>query len=465
MSSILKRIKASNKVLLQILNETKAKKDDLKAKIDDHKENEDNIETNEAILEQIVYQYSRLKQVYDDLKQSDADFNLHTKSITKDERPQLSAEMDKLLEESNFHETLMYALEAINLLEARRRDLERVLKKLTKVNANDATINRNSSIVSTENTTSHSIKTSIKYPEIDIGNFDGDPIQYRSFFDIFDALVGDTEMPDITKLIYLKRSCIGKAKNAIAQYPTTSENYQICRNVLKNRFGDEKHVIMTLHVELQNLQVGSPKTSDLRKFSEDVERICSLFELVGEDANHRQILVSLEKALPKSVLDRLLLLKKPTEEWDVETLRKYLQQYLSNREHVDAVQNFKSPSQEQPKQTSSLVATRKQGQRQNQPQGKSNQNFCPSQQQQRGRKGKCPFCNESHGPSRCNVFGTSEVRKNRAVQRNLCLKCLSSKHDSSSCSNHFECRLCHSFEHHLSLCHLINSYQAERSHS
>uniref|UniRef100_A0A914CW06 Uncharacterized protein n=1 Tax=Acrobeloides nanus TaxID=290746 RepID=A0A914CW06_9BILA len=149
MSSILKRIKASNKVLLQILNETKAKKDDLKAKIDDHKENEDNIETNEAILEQIVYHYSRLKQVYDDLKQADADFNLHTKSITKDERPQLSAEMDKLLEESNFHETLMYALEAINLLEARRRDLERVLKKLTKVNTNDATINRNSSIVST----------------------------------------------------------------------------------------------------------------------------------------------------------------------------------------------------------------------------------------------------------------------------------------------------------------------------
>uniref|UniRef100_A0A914CV15 Gag protein n=1 Tax=Acrobeloides nanus TaxID=290746 RepID=A0A914CV15_9BILA len=256
-------------------------------------------------------------------------------------------------------------------------------------------------------------------------------------------------MPDITKLIYLKRSCIGKAKNAIAQYPTASENYQICRKVLKNRFGDEKHVIMNLHVELQNLQVGSPKASDLRKFSEDVERICSLFELVGEDANHH----------------RLLLLKKPTEEWDVETLRKYLQQYLSNREHVDAVQNFKSPSQEQPKQTSALVATRKQGQRQNQPQGKSNQNFRPSQQQQHGRKGKCPFCNESHGPSRCNVYGTSEVRKNRAVQRNLCLKCLSSKHDSSSCSNHFECRLCHSFEHHLSLCHLINSYQAERSHS
>ena len=90
---------------------------------------------------------------------------------------------------------------------------------------------------------------------MDLPKFNGDPVQWRSWYEQFIANVDETELQDISKFGHLKALVEGKAKTCIEGIPYVARNYKIAIEMLVKRFGKptfikQRHVQLLVHNEL-----------------------------------------------------------------------------------------------------------------------------------------------------------------------------------------------------------------------
>ena len=85
-----------------------------------------------------------------------------------------------------------------------------------------------------------------RLPRQEIPPFSGDPLQFQSFWEIFDSSIhSNTSLAPISKLSYLKTLLTGKAKDALNSLGLTSGNHVEAVAILKSRFGDPQVVIQS----------------------------------------------------------------------------------------------------------------------------------------------------------------------------------------------------------------------------
>jgi hypothetical protein len=84
--------------------------------------------------------------------------------------------------------------------------------------------------------------------------FSGNVTEWPTWFENFQAMIEDTELPDITKFSYLQSLLEGEASVSIKGLPLTAKNYKVAVDILKDRFG-RKELIINGHVQsLMNLE-------------------------------------------------------------------------------------------------------------------------------------------------------------------------------------------------------------------
>ena len=77
----------------------------------------------------------------------------------------------------------------------------------------------------------------MKLPKCNLPVFNGDVLQWQSFWDRFIAAVDSTDLPDVSKFSYLRASLEGEPKAAIHGLSLTSAYYASAYKILKDRFG------------------------------------------------------------------------------------------------------------------------------------------------------------------------------------------------------------------------------------
>ena len=115
-----------------------------------------------------------------------------------------------------------------------------------------------------------------RLPRQEIPPFSGDPLQFQSFWDIFDSSIhSNTSLAPINKFSYLKTPLTRKAKDALNSLELTSENYDEAVAILKSRFGDPQVVIQSnVDILLALHPVSSSSNiTDLRKIYDKVETV------------------------------------------------------------------------------------------------------------------------------------------------------------------------------------------------
>lgn len=96
---------------------------------------------------------------------------------------------------------------------------------------------------------------SVKLPTIDLPTFRGNHTKWRTFQDTFNALINNNDsLSEVQKLCYLKSSVKGEAASVIQSIETTSDNYNIAFNLLKERFSCTRRIIYSNVYELLNLE-------------------------------------------------------------------------------------------------------------------------------------------------------------------------------------------------------------------
>ena len=80
-------------------------------------------------------------------------------------------------------------------------------------------------------------------PKLELPNFNREIIQFFSFWNSFEYMVGTSEdLSSIDKLYYLQHSVRGAAQTALEELPIRNRTYQAVIELLKKCFGNTQKI-------------------------------------------------------------------------------------------------------------------------------------------------------------------------------------------------------------------------------
>ena len=94
--------------------------------------------------------------------------------------------------------------------------------------------------------TKPSPKVHINLPKLHIQPFDGNPLEWLTFWDCYSNAIHNNH--ELNNMSYLKGLLTCNAARAISGLPMTSQNYDKAIEMLKERFG-RKQVLINVHME------------------------------------------------------------------------------------------------------------------------------------------------------------------------------------------------------------------------
>ena len=115
----------------------------------------------------------------------------------------------------------------------------------------------------------------VKLPTINIKSFDGEKQEnWNTFIDSCERAIDKNDtLPEIQKMDYLKNLVEGKAVTIISSIKLANENYNICLNLLKERYEDKQLMIHSHTSKLLKLEniTGNKDVSGLRKLFDTID--------------------------------------------------------------------------------------------------------------------------------------------------------------------------------------------------
>ena len=323
--------------------------------------------------------------------------------------------------ENNFLEIIQEGYEA-------SANLESIISKFEKLKTND--------------------HVNVKLPQLTLPEFDGTTTQWPSFWASFTSSIDETNLPIIQKFIYLRNCLKGKAFKEIEGYHLIEDNYQLAIKHLKERFGDDNSIILSLYSELRKLPSAGKTVPSIRQTFIELDRILEQLKQLKEDINTKTMLMSIESKLPEWFLHELIKAKESNPTWNSESLRKEANKILNrkelaykmcsdygNNENIQRPKHFGNRNQNEPRHqrfgsgpNAYLVNTN----------GKTNAL-------------SCRFCSaKEHFTNKCDKYKTWTERIKRLKELKLCLKCFKN-HGNKPCEKKRICMGCNQ-HHYYSVC-------------
>ena len=287
-------------------------------------------------------------------------------------------------------------------------------------------------------------KLHIKLPVISIKTFNGNPLQWQTFWDSFNNAINlNRELSAIEKMTYLMGLLEGEAARAISGLPLTSDNYARAIELLKERFG-RTQIIINAHMDaLAKIHPPNLDTKHLREFYDNCENNIRGLESLGvASETYGSLLIPiLLKKLPAE-LCCLLFRTHPTADSNLKELKTALKEEIETREKG---YNLTSPGTSQSAEEDQLIPTIDAlytGTYQRQPkQG--------NQREQRPKS--CSYCNGNHPAIRCDKVATVAERREFLHRHKRCFNCLGVNHIKPQCFSKNRCLKCKK-KHHTSIC-------------
>ena len=111
-------------------------------------------------------------------------------------------------------------------------------KEMTNNHAVNEFMSLNSTVAARSN------PSDIKLPIISIPKFNGDELQWTTFYDTFSSLIDQNKsIPKISKMHYLRDSLEGEAFRSISKLPNSDANYEIAWNLLQEQYHNKRLII------------------------------------------------------------------------------------------------------------------------------------------------------------------------------------------------------------------------------
>ena len=276
---------------------------------------------------------------------------------------------------------------------------------------------------------------SVKLPNIHLKTFDGNPIEFPSFWDLFKTSIHDRkDIAPPAKFHYLISQLRGDALNLLSGFDHTESEYSEAVDLLSKTYGKPKLLVQSRLHALLDLKSPNPTAEDLSRFRAAFEghlRALKSLQCNINDGGYIYAAILMRK-LPRTTFDNINRANASVDVWKLEDFRTAIEIEINN---VRAAENTAKDKYSNVDHTAAFHVS-------------SNVDKVD-----RKFNMKCHFCLEnSHYSSNCVKYPNSESRNSRARSLHLCFNCLNSKHSISNCSSTKNCRECKG-RHHTSLCY------------
>lgn len=289
-------------------------------------------------------------------------------------------------------------------------------------------------------------------PKMDIPVFQGNYHHWTSFKDLFtETIHKNPSLSNAQKMQFLKSKVAGEAERLIHHLQISSENYEVCWEILNHRYGNQR-LIFTSHVNiLLNLPNMQNQTMGMLKKLHDVTKEClHAIQNLGVD------ITTWDPLLVHLLAQKL----------DSESFSEYMESVKSPRtlpilqEFLDFLENkFTALEASRRKQESNNQKTiqpahqnqsyqKKSFQFNNHQQSSNNNQFYKMKNNVKtmhvSKSITCALCNADHGLWLCAQFlQMSDEQKLKTVnQLNYCVNCLFN-HFNKQCFSTKRCRKCY----------------------
>lgn len=339
-----------------------------------------------------------------------------------------------------------------------------------------------------DGTTGNMSGVTTRLPRMELAKFDGDVLKWHQFWDQFSSNIGSRNINDVDKLLYLQSVLTGEAKRTIEGLDTTSKNYQIAVDTLRDRFGKPSAIVDAHYVALYRIHIAGSAIKECRNVLNQIERHLRVLSSLGEDVNHNHLRVMIMEKFPEDLIYELKM-KIGSEDESIDIIRKNLELIIYAREtsnrlknggkgnndkgvnneqftldtlHVrtDSREQFHKHSQSKPHPSHKKPERRYQFETKgdnynnNNLKRKYNNDTRYTQKhvsQPKRRKLSCIFCGLEHFNDECTTARTIEERKQKL--RGRCYNCFGEKHRSQDCFSKKRCVHCNQFgTHNRALC-------------
>ena len=145
----------------------------------------------------------------------------------------------------------------------------------------------------------------IKLPPVQIPKFDGDPLAFHDWINIYKASVHDNRSISQThRITYLQNSVSGKTKDLIRGYSCNPAFYNVALAELESRFGSPQHVVKAYIRRLGSWQKKSSLNHTLVSFSTFLKQLIQTFHILHftADLHSSTVLTLAKEKLPHHLL-------------------------------------------------------------------------------------------------------------------------------------------------------------------
>lgn len=161
-------------------------------------------------------------------------------------------------------------------------------------------IDQNGSQMDSIMNTSHRHSIEVRLPKINIPIFDGNYMEWQSFFDIYTSTIHEREnLTGAQKFQYLKGVLKGEPATLIRHLSVTDASYNEALQKLIQRYDRKRHAVNAFiksYMEQQNIL--QPNASNIRKFADTLDESIRGLKALGPEAERRDpwlIYVALNK--------------------------------------------------------------------------------------------------------------------------------------------------------------------------
>ena len=296
-------------------------------------------------------------------------------------------------------------------------------------------------IVESSPSSSTSNSNLAKLLKLTIKPFDGNPLQFRDFWDNFNSAIDANESLDkVTKFNYHRSLLEGQAAAAaIAGLSLKADNYDNALKMIEDRFGN-KQLLISTHIEkLMNLTAvtSSYYSKALRELYDNIETNIRSLQVLDVDSHHYgPILVTMIMNMVPNDIHLIISRALPvSEQWEIDELLKILKKEVESREMCSfmskSATNNRHEHTEKGDYTASTLTVG----------AKYNENTGVSY----------TYCKRGHSSASCITITDLKARKTLLRNKAKCFVCHRSGHVANKCRTTYNCHQCKG-RHHVSIC-------------
>lgn len=296
-----------------------------------------------------------------------------------------------------------------------------------------------------------------------LGQFDGTHANWPQFRDLFIALVGSRELPNLNKLLILKGACKGPAALAIRGYEPLEDCYEAAWNALKAIYEDNYAVVQALIDRLINMPAArNIEVEELRRIIDTTTSTLRQLTGLGEDVQtwDAVIINLITKKLPFAIIESW----EQTRKRDQRPTLNELLAFIDARARARMFNLESSTSASSRGKPNSKILENNFYRQSGIPRYRSpRKNLYPPNNRNYEANMRCRQCGKGHRLGNCPILLGKSIpdRKNLIIKLGVCLNCLGFGHYSAQC-NRPGCtkRGCNYEKHHWILC-LNANFKAE----